>query len=57
MFILVLKVSKSVDLDNNQYGTTLSFYCSVDMTPVDISYKGILNVDWYVSRLSIMINN
>ncbi|XP_067946547.1 uncharacterized protein [Watersipora subatra] len=42
----VLNVSADKDLDRNAYGTEQQFYCSVDMTPSDISYINIFSVDW-----------
>ncbi|XP_067945962.1 uncharacterized protein [Watersipora subatra] len=42
----VLSVSADKDLDRNAYGTEQQFYCSVDMTPSDISYVNIFSVDW-----------
>lgn len=42
----VVAVPENKDLPATAYGSDLTIYCSVDMTPTDISYSGIMKVIW-----------
>lgn len=43
-----LMMSADRDLPASAYGTAVTLYCAVEMTPADVSYDGIFTVQWWV---------